>query len=119
MGIRPDLAYDIEICVDDGCQTETITIDVPHPGTGEIVRGESKRAPGSLDGWMLLWADSDSVDYYLPEGDYGESARVSFTLTDASGDVLAEVENEDVPLERSQPNGPDCPPVCFQGRLTI
>lgn len=40
-------------------------------------------------------ADSDSVDCYLPERDYGESGRFSFTLTEASGGVLTEVENQD------------------------
>jgi len=68
---------------------------------------------------MLVWADGDHIDYHPPEGEYGASAQISFTLTDVEGDVLAHVQNEDIPMERSQPNGPGCPPVCFFGRLTV
>lgn len=117
--IQPEQTYEIELCIDDGCRTETITIDVRHAGTGEIDRGESAQGPGSVEGWMTVWADGDYIDYYLPERAYERSAQVSFTLTDASGEVLSEVESTEVPLERSQPNGPDCLPICFQGRLII
>lgn len=117
--IEPEETYTIDICVDDECVSETITIDVPHPGTGEIIRGETEGHRGTPEGRMLVWADDDRIDFFLPDQEYGETAQVSFSLTTSDGDVLAEVDSEDVPLQRSQPNGPGCPPICFSGRLTI
>lgn len=118
--ITPEAIYDVEICVDDVCATETVTIDQRHPGTGEIQRGESPRAQGTLDRYMIIWAEDDHIDYYLPEADYDSSASVTFTITNSDGDVLARTDGPaDVPLERSQPNGPGCPPVCFFGRMTV
>jgi len=118
--IIPEATYDVEICVNDICATEIVTIDVRHPGTGEIEHGASPRTRGSLDGYMVVWAEDDHIDYYLPEADYDSSASVTFTLTNSDGDVLARTDGPaDVPLERSQPNGPGCPPVCFFGRMTL
>lgn len=118
--ITPEATYDVEICVDAVCATETVTIDQRHPGTGDVQRGASPRAQGTLDGYMIIWAEDDHIDYYLPEADYVSSASVTFTLTNSDGDVLARTDGPaDVPLERSQPNGPGCPPVCFFGRMTV
>ena len=118
--ITPEATYYVEICVDDVCATETVTIDQRHPSTGEILRGESPRAQGTLDGYMIIWAEDDHIDYYLPEADYDSSASVTFTLTNSYGDVLTRTDGPaDVPVERSQPNGPGCPPVCFFGRITV
>lgn len=118
--ITPEATYDVEICVKGDCTTETITIDVPYPGTGEIDRGETEKKSGTLAGRMLVWADGDYIEYHLPEGDYSSSAFVTFTLTDADGSVLAQTDDTtEVSLERSQPNGPDCPPICFSARMTV
>jgi hypothetical protein len=118
--ITPEAKYDVEICLNEVCATETVTIDLRHPGTGEIERGESPRTQGTLDGYMIIWAEDDHIDYYLPEADYDSSASIKFTLTNSNGDVLARTDGPaDVPLERSQPNGPGCPPVCFFGRMTV
>ena len=117
--ITPGATYEVEVCVDGSCTAATTTIDVRHPATGEVVRGETEREPGHLAGWMLIWAE-DHIDYYLPESEYGSSASVTFTLTAPDGTVLAQTaEPTEVPLERSQPNGPGCLPVCFQGRMTV
>jgi hypothetical protein len=116
--ITPGASYEVEICVDGICTAATTTIDVRHPATGEIVRGETERVRGTRAGLMLIWTD-DHVDYYLPESDYESSASVTFTLTAPDGTVLAHTaEPGDVPLVRSQPNR-DCPPVCFYGRMTV
>ena len=115
--ITPNATFDIEICVDKDCATENIAIDKREPGTGEITHGESHstHAPGR----MLVWVAEDRIDYYLPGEEYPESATVTFSLVDnADGSVLAQTATE-VPLERSQPNGPDCPPVCFFGRMIV
>lgn len=105
-----EATYGVEICVDGDCTGTNITIDAGND-RGEAVLGEA-------DG-VALRADEDLVEYQLPDEGYGETAKVSFTLTDADGEVLAETQGEEVPLERSQPNGPGCPPVCFTGRLTV
>lgn len=116
--ITPEATYDVEICVNDICAMEIVTIDVRHPGTGEIEHGASPRTQRA--GYMIVWAEDDHIDYYLPEADYDSSASVTFTLTNSNGDVLARTDGPvDVPLERSQPNGPGCPPVCFFGRMTV
>jgi hypothetical protein len=116
--ITPGATYEVEICVDGICTAATTTIDVRHPATGDIDRGETERKPGILAGWMLIWTD-DHIDYYLPAADYGSAASVTFTLTAPDGTLLAQTaEPTDVPLERSQPNR-DCPPVCFHGRMTV
>lgn len=69
---------------------------------------------------MLVWAEEDRIDYFLPDKGYGGSAIVTFTLVEeANGSVLAPTEGPRVPLEPGQPNGPGCPPVCFIGRMTV
>lgn len=118
--IAPEATYNVEICVDEVCTAETVTIDLRHPGTGEIQRGASSRPQGTLDGYMVIWAEEDRIVYYLPEAEYDATASVAVRLTDSDGNVLADTGGPaDVPLERSQPNGPGCPPVCFFGRLTV
>ncbi|MFP3883748.1 MAG: hypothetical protein ACLFWH_15720 [Actinomycetota bacterium] len=118
--IAPEATYDVEICLNEECAAETVTIDLRHPGTGEIQRGASSRSEGTVDGYMVLWAEEDRIVYYLPEADYDTTASVSVRLMDSDGNVLADTGGPaDVPLERSQPNGPGCPPVCFFGRMTV
>lgn len=69
---------------------------------------------------MVLWAEENRIDYYLPEADYNTTVSVSVRLMDSDGNVLADTGGPaDVPLEQSQPNGPGCPPVCFFGRMTV
>lgn len=105
-----DAIYGVTICVDGECTEADVTIDVEND-QGEAVLGEA-------DG-VVLRADEDLVEYRLSDEGYGETAEVSLTLTDTDGTILAETESEQVPIERSQPNGPGCPPVCFTGRLTV
>lgn len=118
--ITPKAIYEVEVCVDGDCTAETITIDIPIPGTNQITHGESPRQPGTVAGQILVWAEEDHVQYFLPDRVYGESATVTFTLADDEGSVLAQTEGATaVPMERSQPNGPDCPPICFHGQITV
>lgn len=118
--ITPNATYKLKICVDGVCTAETITIDIPIPGTNQITRGESPRQPGTVAGQILVWAEEDYAQYFLPDREYGESATVVFTLTDDDGSLLAQSEGVTaIPMSRSQPNGPGCPPICFHGRMTV
>ena len=112
--ILPEETYQIEVCVDGTCVDESVTVDIPGE-TGVAVTGWT-----DLDwGRLSLQADDDLIEFTLPPGDYDTTAVVSVTVADAAGSVIVEGESEAVPLERAQPNGPDCPPVCFTGRMQI
>jgi hypothetical protein len=119
--IQPEATYGIDICVDDTCLSETVTIDVAHPGTGEIDLGKTyDLTDGRLpqDPYLLIWT-SDEIYFHLGEGEYGTTAGVSLTLTDDTGAVLVAIDGEGVSMERTQPNGPDCLPICFGGRMIV
>ena len=99
--LEEDHSYEIEACADSFCRSETV--DIPTAFTG--------RRMGELDVGL------DRVLLILPQGDYAGRHRVSLVLRDAeSGEVLAQTER-DVEFERLQPNGPDCPPVCWFARV--
>lgn len=112
--IQPEETYRVSMCVDDECIDETVTIDMPSD-TGEGVMGWAELDRGRI----TLRADENTMEYTLPGDEYGASAVVDLTLTDSSGVVVAAVEDDEVSLDRAQPNGPGCPPVCFTGRMTI
>lgn len=119
--IQPEATYGIDVCVDDTCLKETVTIDMAHPGTGDITHGQTYDLDdGRLpqEPYLLVWT-SGEIYFHLGEGEFGVTADVSFTLTDDTGAELVAVDSGGVPIERSQPNGPDCPPICFFGRMTV
>jgi hypothetical protein len=89
--------YDVEACIDQGC--ETVTLEIPPQGVG-------------LAGPFLIDAATDVVTLRLPEGDYSGTHAVSLTLGSADFEPI-EIEAE-TEFERGQPNGPDCPPVCWR-----
>jgi hypothetical protein len=139
--IQPSETYRLELCVGDVCVDDEITIDIASPGpaelahgevdpdaagegnagygSGELVQGEGSPNIGGPGGRILMWAAEDRIDFHLPDGDYAATGAVTLTLWDSSGAVLVAVEDASVPLERSEPNGRWCPPVCFWGELTI
>jgi hypothetical protein len=57
---------------------------VPHPESGDIVRGDSGDPVGTPADRMLVWVEGDFIEYYLPEREYGRSATVAFTLRDGA-----------------------------------
>lgn len=89
--------YDVEACVDQRC--ETVTVEIQPQGVG-------------LAGSFLVDAATDRVTLSLPEGDYSGIHAVALTLTGA--DVEPIEFEADTEFERGQPNGPDCPPVCWR-----
>lgn len=117
--LTAESTYGVEICVDGDCRYETITIGSADPSTGSRPVGESQGEGPGREKMIRLDAETDTVTYHLPAVDHGETADVYFAITDADGEVLVEAESAEVHLERFQPNGPDCPPVCFSGHLAI
>ena len=109
---QPEATYHLDICIDDDCVSEPVTIDVPHPGTGEIDLGRAG------DGQILVWANSNDIDFRLREDEYPESVEVSVTVTNAGGSVLAHSVS-DVQVSRFQPNGPLCGSTCFNAQVTV
>jgi hypothetical protein len=95
-----------EMCFDGGCQ-ETRYVQQPD--------GASRSSNPAVQ----LFASPDAVEvmFQLPEGDYDEDTghEVSLVLRVAGGEPIR--LQRTVNLERSQPNGPDCPPVCWQARI--
>jgi hypothetical protein len=118
--IQPNAVYRFQICVDGDCRSESITIDTKLAGSGEVWQGESEQTHNTQEGRVVIMADSDSIVYFLPEREYEQFAAVSIRFEDANGTLLAGTEGAvEVAIEIDQPNGPDCPPVCYHGRLTI
>lgn len=66
---------------------------------------------------LFVGPDSVEVMLRLPEDDYDPDAAydVSLELRVDGGEPMR--LDRRVHLERSQPNGPDCPPVCWQARV--
>lgn len=116
--IQPGAAYDLEFCVDGDCRYETVVAGSGNLGETEVEAenggtGETTRAKPHVD------PETDTVTYQLPEGEYPETIHVYFAVADAGGETLAQAENVEVHLDKNQPNGPDCPPVCFHGHLKV
>ena len=98
--LRAGVAYTVEACVDDDCRDETLTV----PDDGPIGIG----AEG-----VWLDTDSDVIRLELPTGtSWEETHAVSLRVVTRDGDVVADMTGE-ADFERTQPNGPDCPPVCW------
>lgn len=92
--------YRLDACVEDDCATETI--EVPE-GQGVV---------GQRVGRFDLGTDADRVLFLLPEADYSGPHEVSLRVTAADGSVAVELIAT-TEFDRQQPNGPDCPPVCW------
>jgi hypothetical protein len=102
----PGFAYELEACFDHRC--ETATVELPEHG-----------AAMGVNGALSASAEEDIVALVLPEGDYPgvHTARLRVQPLDGGGEAFeATVETE---LERTQPNGPDCPPVCWQAVVRL
>lgn len=95
-----------ELCFDGSCE-RTRYIQQPN--------GASRGSNPDLD--IIVQRDRVDVMLLLPEGDYDEQQvhDVSLTLRVAGGDPIR-VQRQ-VNLERSQPNGPGCAPVCWSARI--
>jgi hypothetical protein len=102
--------YLVEACVDDFCRTETL----------EVPEARDSAALASVEvGDLGLQTDMDIVYLALPdedEGDWSGTHSTSLTVREAESRVVAEHEGE-AHFERLQPNGPNCPPVCWTAEV--
>ncbi|TFV61291.1 hypothetical protein E4P41_09735 [Geodermatophilus sp. DF01-2] len=106
-----DLEYDleagdlylVEVCVDDFCRTQTL--EVPEDRDGAL--------PVTEVGDLGLQTDRDIIYLALPdERDWSGTHVATLAVRDAEGRVVSEHEG-DVDFESVQPNGTNCPPVCW------
>ena len=95
--------YRVEACVDDLCDTQTLEVPPGHGGA----------ASGSLE----VTTEDDTISLRLPDKDWSGAHRATLNVQDEAGRVVARTEKS-VGFERTQPNGPGCPPVCWQARIT-
>ena len=95
-----------EFCFDGSCER---TRYAQQPS------GASRSSNPQLE--VFVQRDRVDVMLLLPDGDYDEERAhdVTLTLRVAGGDPIR-VERQ-VNLERSQPNGPDCAPLCWGARI--
>lgn len=105
--LLPEVAYRVEACFDDRC------------GQGSLQATGPPVDQAGLRGNLSLWADADRADFTLGEGDFGGSHRVTFSLRDARGEVLAAFA-ETIELTKSEPNGGwPCGPTCWSADLDV
>lgn len=106
--LQATVAYDVEACVDDVC--ESATLEVPEDRVAEGV------VPSIEVGALGLETDRDVVYFGLPDGNWSGSHQFSLVIRDAAGTIVADI-TQTGRFERMQPNGPDCPPVCWMADI--
>lgn len=98
--LEPGQEFRASACVGDICREASGTV----PERGCTTESDL----------VVCTPQSGGTDIHLrlPDGTYDKTYDVRFELTSGSGETLAEA---DVPVDfqRSQPNGPDCDPVCW------
>lgn len=98
--LEPGQEFHASACVGDICREASGT--VPERGcTTESDLAVCGPQSGGTD-----------VHLSLPSGTYDETYDVRFELISGSGETLAEADVS-VDFQRSQPNGPNCGPVCW------
>jgi len=107
LDLEPGSTYDVEVCLDDRC--ESATVDIPGLDAGPGAAGG--------DGSIILDPTGDTIVLVLPDGDYGGRHAASLRLVGPDGENV-ELDGP-IEFERLQPNGPDCAPVCWQAVVRI
>lgn len=85
-------------CVDDRCAEGVLEV--------------GPNSDGSDGPLSLVIGDTDTIFYSLEQAQPPGEQRVSLTVHDADGDLVAEWEGN-AEFERTQPNGPMCEPTCW------
>lgn len=103
--LSPGTLYDAKVCIDDACAEGSLTA-----GANDVF---------GIDGEFTLIAEQDTVEYSLGEGDFSGPHQVTFTLSDESGDLLGELD-EETELTKTEPNGGwPCGPTCWSAELDV
>jgi hypothetical protein len=94
----------VRACVEDDCVEDEVSIGTDGCATSDRLR-----------------VCQDEVTLTLPpDVEYGDPVGVELLVSSVdSGDTLAESTEEDVQLEREQPNGEQCPPTCWQATIEV
>ena len=108
--LRAGVSYTVEACADDLCHSETLTVsDDRSAGVAASVGAEGLR----------LDTDRDVITLQLPgDSDWSGTHAVSLRVVGGDGGTVTDVTQDDVGFERSQPNGPGCPPICWSADVT-
>ena len=102
--------YNIRACVGEFCRTA----DIFPSGTDD----DDERIGTSSNGISLL-ALQGRIFLALPEDREWEGARISeLVINSSSLDREVEIRRE-VEIKRVQPNGEGCPPICWQGEISL
>ncbi len=102
--LQPGVPYEVAVCFDDRCEEASLT-------ASELSAG--------LVGGLGLWADLDTVEFSLGDGDFGGSHHVTYSLHDADGQTIAAFDDT-IELTRSEPNGGwPCGPTCWSADLEL
>lgn len=96
--------YYVTACIDGACERRTLEVPPAAPGA-------------RLDDRIALDVGTDVVSLHLEDADWSGEHDVQVRVTGPGAQVLAELRAT-IELERSQPNGPDCDPVCWYARVT-
>lgn len=100
----PGESYELEACVGGTCRTANL-----EAGPTGMVTGNG----------LELDVTNDRIIFRAPEDAAFSGMRtIALRLVDASGDVLIDI-SERVEMERLQPNGRGCPPVCWSKEMDV
>ena len=106
--LQATVAYEGEACVDDVCESATLQVPEDRVADGVV--------PSIEVGSLGLETDRDVVYFGLPDRDWSGAHQFSVVISDAAGAILADM-SQPGRFERMQPNGPDCPPVCWMADI--
>lgn len=102
--LPPGQEFHVSACVGDVCREMSGTV----PERGCTTQSDL----------MVCGPQSGGTDVHLtlPSGTYDQVYEVHLDLTTGSGETLAEA-NGSVDFQRSQPNGPNCGPICWSASV--
>jgi hypothetical protein len=104
LSVRGDLT--VTACVDGDCVTE----EIPSGRCGGLGSAVGARMTCMNRALMLRLPDG---------GDYGRGAHTAGLKVTKGGATVLDQTVEDLRFTRNQPNGPDCPPVCWMATAKL
>ena len=99
--LKAGIPYDVEACVDDMCERQVLRVPLPDDGP----------FTGTSQGSISLFIDTETITFTLGNRELPGTHQARLTVRRHGDPILA--IGTDVKFVRTQPNGPDCPPVCW------